>query len=104
VGQPHPAQVFQRRAVQIAAERQLHRADADEGGGGDVSDADVFVSVLVNERDRAAQRGRVAGALWSRPFGSDVRSMFARMSRNTPVAGGSTRHRLSRFAVQPGTS
>ncbi len=33
-----------------------------------------------------------------------VCSMFARMSRYGPVAGGTTRQRVSRFAVQPGTS
>ena len=31
-------------------------------------------------------------------------TMFARMSRHGPVADGIMRHRLSRFAVQPGTS
>jgi len=33
-----------------------------------------------------------------------VCSMFARMSRYGPVAGGTTRQPVSRFAVQPGTS
>ena len=40
----------------------------------------------------------------SRPRHIHVRSMFARMSRYGPVASGTTRQRLSRFAVQPGTS
>jgi hypothetical protein len=35
---------------------------------------------------------------------SYVCSMFARMSRYGPVAGGTTRQPVSRFAVQPGTS
>jgi len=41
---------------------------------------------------------------WSRPCSNHVRSMFARMSRNNPALPGTTRQRLSRFAVQPGTS
>ena len=41
---------------------------------------------------------------WSRPAHDDVCSMFARMSRYGPVTGGTTRHPVSRFAVQPGRS
>jgi hypothetical protein len=44
----------------------------------------------------------VAGDSWRN--GTHVCSMFARMSRYGPVAGGTTRHPVSRFAVQPGTS
>jgi len=48
--------------------------------------------------------GWPSSAALPRTRGRDVRSMFARMSRHGPLAAGSARHRLSRFAVPPGTS
>ncbi len=47
---------MQRGSVQVPPEGELHRADRDESGAGDVGDRDVLVGVLVDEGDRPAQR------------------------------------------------
>src|SRR6185437_16679402 len=57
VVEPNPADVLRRSDVQMPAERQLHRADGDRRGSGYVGGGDGLVSVLVDVRQRAAQRG-----------------------------------------------
>src|SRR6185437_1006578 len=60
VVEPDPPQVGRWRAVHVTAERQLHRTNGDVGGGSYAGSGDVLLGMLVNERDRAAQRGRGA--------------------------------------------
>src|SRR5437763_13375958 len=54
------AQVDGGSAAEVTAEGQLQGADGDEGGTGDVGDADVAVGVVVDEADRAAKRRGVS--------------------------------------------
>ena len=56
--EPDPSQVIGRGGVQAPPEGELDRADGHVGGG-DVGGGDVGVGVLVDERDRPAQRVEV---------------------------------------------
>jgi hypothetical protein len=57
MAEPDPAQVRQGSGRQVPPEGELDGARGDPGGGRDVGHRDVRVGLLVDERDRAAQRG-----------------------------------------------
>jgi hypothetical protein len=56
--EPDPAQVLPRSRAQVPPERELDGADSHEGRRSDVDRGEVLADVLIDERDRAAQRGR----------------------------------------------
>jgi hypothetical protein len=74
---------------------KIAEVDPDLIGGG--------MPEIIQDGDRSLPSGHPR-PWWSRPVHTDVWSLFARMSRYGPVAGGITRHPVSRFSVQPGRS
>ena len=87
--QPHPPQVADRRGVEVPAERLLHGAGAQPGGGGDLGEADRLGGVVLDVRHGAPHCAGVGAA---RPVRGGA---HGRVREGLEHGGGQQPHRLA---------